>query len=116
MLLAAEGRSTRAIAAAPGTWPGRVSRWRIRYAEHGLDGLSDRPRPGPEPRYGAETEGRVVALLDTPPPLGFARWTGPLLAPALGDVSDHQVDRLTDAALRPLVALVRAPPARARSA
>ncbi len=94
VLMAAEGHSTRAVARALGTWPGRVSRWRIRYAEHGIDGLSDRPRPGPEPRYGAATGGRVLALLDTPPPAGFGRWTGPLLARALGDVSTHQVWRI----------------------
>ena len=91
VLLAAAGRSTRSIARALGTWPGRVSRWRMRYAEHGLDGLSDRPRPGPARRYGAETEKRVLARLDRPPPVGFVRWTGPLLAAALGDVSVHRV-------------------------
>ena len=32
VLLAADGRSTRSIAAALGTWPGRVSRWRTRFA------------------------------------------------------------------------------------
>lgn len=94
VLMAAEGHSTRAVARALGTWPGRVSRWRIRYAEHGIDGLSDRPRPGPEPRYGAATGGRVLALLETPPPAGFGRWTGPLLARALGDISTHQVWRI----------------------
>ncbi len=94
VLLAAEGRSPRSLAKALGTWPGRVSRWRIRYAEGGLVGLSDRPRPGPAPSYGPDTERRVLALLDRPPPTGFARWTGPLLAKALGDVSDHQVWRI----------------------
>ena len=63
VLLAAEGRSTRSIAQGLGTWPGRVSRWRIRYAERGLEGLSDRPRPGPAPRYGPATEGRVLGPL-----------------------------------------------------
>ncbi len=50
VLLAAEGRSTRSIAAALGTWPGRVSRWRKRFAGERLDGLHDLPRPGPTPR------------------------------------------------------------------
>jgi len=94
VLLAARGRSTRSIAAVLGTWPGKVSRWRIRYAERGVDGLSDAPRPGPTPRYGPATERRVLALLDTPPPAGHGRWTGPLLARALGDVSDHEVWRI----------------------
>ena len=46
VLLAADGRSTRSIAAALGTWPGRVSRWRTRFAAERLAGLSDRARPG----------------------------------------------------------------------
>jgi len=50
VLLAAEGRSTRSIAAELGTWPGRVSRWRKRFAGERLDGLHDLPRPGPTPR------------------------------------------------------------------
>src|SRR4029434_4788320 len=32
-------------------------------------------------------------LLDEPPPNGYARWTGPLLAEALGDVHEQQVWR-----------------------
>lgn len=94
VLLAAAGQPTRAIAAALGTWPGRVSRWRIRYAARGLEGLKDAPRPGAKPVYGAATERRVLALLDRPPPQGYARWTGPLLAAALGDVSDDEVWRI----------------------
>jgi hypothetical protein len=31
--------------------------------------------------------------LDEPPPNGYARWTGPLLAEALGDVHEQQVWR-----------------------
>lgn len=94
VLLAADGKATRAIAAELGTWPGRVSRWRMRYAASGLAGLGDVPRPGPKPIYGAATERRVLALLDEPPPAGYARWTGPLLAAALGDVSDDEVWRI----------------------
>ncbi len=46
VLLAAEGRSTRSIAAALGVMPRTVSLWRIRFAEAGPDGLLDRARPG----------------------------------------------------------------------
>jgi transposase len=48
VLLAAEGRSTRSIAKEVGVQPRIVSRWRHRYADHGLDGLKDKPRPGKE--------------------------------------------------------------------
>ena len=42
VLLAAEGRSTRSIAAEVGVQPRIVSHWRRRFAEHGLGGLKDR--------------------------------------------------------------------------
>src|SRR5215211_5274268 len=48
---------------------------------------------GAEPKYGAETDKRILALLDQPPPKGHARWTGPLLAAALGDVDVQYVWR-----------------------
>ena len=93
VLLAAAGRSTRSIAAELGTWPGRVSRWRGRFARERLAGLHDRPRPGPKPRYTSETGKRILALLDQAPPAGYGRWTAPLLARALGDVSDQHIWR-----------------------
>ena len=34
---------------------------------------------------------RILKLLDRPPPEGFARWTGPLLAQALSDVDVQYV-------------------------
>jgi hypothetical protein len=44
----------------------------------------DRPRAGKKPIYG---KARILALLEKPPPQGYARWTGPLLAKALADVT-----------------------------
>src|ERR1700738_5269223 len=70
VLLAAAGRSTRSIAKEVGVQPRIVSLWRHRYADHGLEGLKDKPRPE-----------------------GFARWTGPLLAEALDDVDVQYVWR-----------------------
>jgi transposase len=86
VLLAADGRSTRSIAEEVGVQPRIVSNWRRRFADHGLGGLKDRPRAGKKPIYGEATNKRILALLDKPPPQGYARWTGPLLAKALGDV------------------------------
>ncbi len=94
VLLAAEERSTRSIASEVGTMPRTVSGWRGRFAREGLAGLEDRPRPGPARKYGSEASRRVLALLDQPPPKGYARWTGPLIAEALGDVHEQQVWRL----------------------
>jgi hypothetical protein len=71
--------------------PQIVSLWRHRYADHGLEGLKDKPRP--QPIYTKTTDKRILRLLDNPPPEGFARWTGPLLAEALGDVDVQYVWR-----------------------
>jgi transposase len=93
VLLAAEGRSTRSIAAEVGVEPVIVSNWRARFADEGLDGLAERRRSGKPPIYGKATDKRILKLLDRPPPEGYARWTGPLLAEALGDVHEQYVWR-----------------------
>jgi transposase len=93
VLLAGEGRSTRSIADVVGTMPRTVSLWRGRFAREGLAGLSDKPRPGAEPKYSAATGQRILAVLEREPPAGFARWTGPLIAAQLGDVHEQQVWR-----------------------
>src|SRR5229473_5179724 len=93
VLLAAAGRSTRSIAKEVGVQPRIVSLWRHRYADHGLEGLKDKPRPGKQPIYTKTTDKRILKLLDKPPPQGFARWTGPLLAEVLGDVDVQYVWR-----------------------
>jgi transposase len=94
ILLAAKGRSTRSIAHMVGTMPRTVSNWRGRFARAGLAGLVDKPRPGPVPKYGSETDRRILAVLERPPPAGFARWNGPLIAAALGDVHEQHVWRV----------------------
>lgn len=94
VLLAADGRSTRSIARELGTMPRTVSLWRGRYAREGLSGLAERPRPGPKPKYTEATGRRILAVLERPPPPGFARWTGPLIGAALGDVHVQQVWRV----------------------
>ena len=93
VLLAADGLSTRAIAKEVGVQPRIVSLWRHRYADYGLEGLEDKPRPGKKPLYTVATDKRILKLLDKPAPAGFARWTGPLLAKALGDVDVQYVWR-----------------------
>ena len=93
VLLAAAGDSSRSIAATVGVRPNVASLWRNRFADQGLEGLKDKPRPGKKPIYGAKTGKRILALLDRPAPKGYARWTGPLLATALGDVDVQYVWR-----------------------
>jgi transposase len=69
-----------------------VSGWLARFAREGLAGLDDKMRPAPRPKYGQQTDRRILALLDQPPSEGYARWTSPLIA-ALGDVHEQQVWR-----------------------
>jgi transposase len=90
ILLAADGVGTNAIAAQLQTSPATVSKWRVRFAKMGLEGLSDAPRCGAPGKYTKETEQRILAKLDDPVPRGETVWTARLLARELGDVSvDH---------------------------
>ena len=94
VLLAADGLTNKEIAQRLGTRSARVSKWRTRFAAEGANGLCDDFRPGVTPRYDETTERRILAKLDQPPPAGYARWNGVLLAKALGDVSDDEVWRV----------------------
>jgi transposase len=93
VLLAAEGLASRAIGRALGCRHHTVSKWRVRFAQDRLAGLGDAPRSGKPRTYGADADRRVLALLDRPPPKGFARWTATLLARELGDISDQHIWR-----------------------
>jgi transposase len=91
VLAAAEGQATQDIAAALGQRPATVSKWRLRFSQGGIAALQDEPRPGRPAQYGEQDELRVLELLDRDPPPGYAEWSGPLLARALGDVSADYV-------------------------
>ena len=93
VLLAADRMPTRQIARLVGFSIGKASQWRVRFARDRLAGLEDKPRPGSEPKYTIETDRRILAQLDEPPPAGYGRWTAPLLSRVLGDVSDQYIWR-----------------------
>ena len=93
VLEAAEGWGTRDIARELDTTPTTVSLWRGRFARERLAGLEDLPRSGAPRIYDVETDRRIRAILDQPPPRGFARWNGPLIAEALDDVDVQYVWR-----------------------
>ena len=93
VLLAAAGMASRRVAREVGCARGVVSKWRVRFARDRLAGLADAPRPGKPKTYDAAVDRRILAALDRPPPAGFARWTAPLLARQLGDVSDQHIWR-----------------------
>jgi transposase len=93
VLLAAEGLASRAIGRELGCRHHTVSKWRVRFARERLAGLADAPRSGKPKTYDAAVDRRILAALDRSPPAGFARWSAPLLARELGDVSDQHIWR-----------------------
>lgn len=94
VLLAADGMSTRAIGREVGCTTGTASKWRVRYAERRLAGLDETGNRGNAPKYTTEATRRILRVLDLRPPDGYGRWTGPLIAKALGDVDVQHVWRM----------------------
>jgi transposase len=94
ILDAADGVSNQAIAAKHKTRPATVSKWRSRFLAGRLAGLGDAPRSGKPAHYDAGAERRILRQLDGPPPAGYVRWNGALLAAALQDISDDQIWRV----------------------
>lgn len=94
LLMSASGESRDAIAEQVGVTPAVVTKWRKRFVNDGIVGLSDLSRSGKPARYDQHTAERILAVLDLDPPKGFGRWNGPLVAKELGDVSVHQVWRI----------------------
>src|SRR5829696_8090893 len=85
VLLAADEVPGKEIAAIVGCAEGTVVTWRGRYAEHGLAGLEDLPRPGKPAQLPEALRDRVLELTLTEPPdqFGATHWSSRLLAAAL---------------------------------
>jgi transposase len=94
-LLAAEGASNTEIARQVGCSRPTVIRWRQRYAQHGLAGLDDQPRPGRPQTVRADRRAEILATTLSPPPehLGVTHWSTRLLAQELR-VSHNTVARV----------------------
>src|SRR6516164_409603 len=88
-----EGKEIQQVAHEFGASIPTVSKWRKRFAQHGLAGLHDRPRSGKPATYGATFRNRVLALLEEPPPKGLSHWDGPTVVSTLG-ASVHAVWRV----------------------
>jgi transposase len=93
VLLAAEGLATRALGRKVGCTTGTASKWRVRYAERRLAGLDETGNRGNTPKYTTDATRRILRVLDLRPPEGYGRWSGPLIAKALGDVDVQHVWR-----------------------
>src|SRR3954464_8662317 len=85
VLLAADEVPGKQIAGVVGCAEGTVVTWRARYAERGLAGLADLPRPGKPSPLPEALRDRVLELTLTEPRdrLGAPHWSSRLLATAL---------------------------------
>ena len=64
VLLAADGKTNTEIAATVGCSRPAVTRWRSRYAIHGVDGLFDQSRSGRPRTIGEDRRAEIVAALE----------------------------------------------------
>ncbi|ORA06168.1 IS630 family transposase, partial [Mycobacterium arosiense] len=64
----AAGKSNKEVAAEEGVWPQTVCKWRKRFLDKRLDGLTDEPRPGaPRTISDAQIESVLVATVERAP-------------------------------------------------
>jgi transposase len=93
VLACAEGRSNAAVADELGVSAQMVGKWRARFVETRLDGLSDDPRPGRPPSITAEqVEDVVVATLESTP-VNATHWSRAKMAERTG-LSKSSIGRI----------------------
>jgi len=88
ILACGEGKPVKFIAKELKTYPNKIIYWRNRYIEIGLDGLLDKPRSGRPAKYDKAFRDKILKLIGTKPPKGYATWDGPLLAKELDVPAD----------------------------
>jgi transposase len=94
VLLAAEGRQDREIAAKLSITNQKASRWRKRFLTKGLAGLEkDAPRPGRTPKITAATVQRVIRRTTQEKPVDATHWSTRGMAAAVG-ISEASVRRI----------------------
>ena len=85
VLACAQGQTNTAVAEHVRVSVPTVRRWRGRYAERGIDGLLDEPRPGQPRKISDEkVEEVIVNTLETAPPDGGTHWSTRKMAQATG--------------------------------
>jgi transposase len=93
VLAAAEGESSKAIAARLGCHKSTVGKWRGRFARRGLDGLHDEPRPGKPRSIGDEDIERVIVKTLEESPPNATHWSTRSMATATG-MSQSAISRI----------------------
>lgn len=94
VLLAEEGLENGEIASRLGQDPGKVGRWRKRYAERGLAGIiRDKSRPGRFKALSPAKRSQIIALTVGGKPDGATHWSRTSMAKATG-VSPSSVGRI----------------------
>jgi len=93
VLAAADGQSSKEIAERLGCNASTVGRWRGRFAQRGLDGLHDEPRPGKPRLIGDDDVERVIVKTLEQQPLNATHWSTRSMAQATG-MSQTAVSRI----------------------
>jgi transposase len=85
VLACAEGMGNKEVAARFSVTPQMVGKWRARFVERRLEGLSDEPRPGqPRKITDAKVEEVIVTTLEQAPPNQDTHWSTRSMAAATG--------------------------------
>jgi transposase len=93
VLAAADGRSSKEIAAQLGCDRSTVGKWRGRFEQRGLDGLHDEPRPGKPRLIGDERVERVIVKTLEEQPANATHWSTRSMAQATG-MSQTAISRI----------------------
>lgn len=84
VLLAADGLQNKEIVARLGKDANTVGKWRRRFAEHGLDGLDDEPRPGTPRKIGDDDIAETIRTTLEETPVDATHWSLRSMAKATG--------------------------------
>jgi len=93
VLAAADGEQSKDIAARLGCNSSTVGKWRGRFAEKGLDGLHDEPRPGKPRQITDEDVERVIVKTLEEQPSNATHWSTRQMAAATG-MSQTAISRI----------------------
>jgi transposase len=89
----AAGKSNKEVAAEVGVWPQTVCKWRQRFVEDRLNGLTDEPRPGAPRTIGDEQIEQVLVATLERQPADATHWSRASMAAQSG-LSKSTVGRI----------------------